>query len=736
MRQGAQDRHGDAAPSRRLVLISLITSLTLVGMVLVLAWGRANHNDAAASYEASSLVAAATHELSAQTRDLATLADQLAAGAPIRPDHLRTFDRIFAVDATDNRASDVGSGFDTPALYADFSSQIAPLVAAARDAAGAGLRGPMDGANPAKTVLGSPNDGLFIVTGQGAYAASLVEMPPDLAKRTALTEGQPVLIGLKRVSADFLARVSQLAGITTLKVVDQPNPGESLIAVPLNANGQGAFVEWRADRPGDRYVGQIGSFLVSFAALFAGLLAYQTTLRLADSEVLAKRLAGQDLLSGLANRYRLSQEIETEIKRCHDVGTGMALLCIDLDRFKEVNDTFGHDAGDRLIVHVASRLRETIRAEDTAARLGGDEFSIIQTNVVSREDSAALAARLLSIVAEPIDIGGNFVSVGMSIGIALYPQDTDNRETLFRDADLALYKAKHDGRNRFCFFHPQLSEDLQIGKSTEEDLRRAIANDELTVYYQPIVSGDGKRMVAVEALVRWHHPDRGMILPDHFISLAESRGLIVPLGEWVLRRACRDALQWPNIRVAVNVSAIQFRARNFVQQVDRVLRETGVLPTQLELELTESVVVEDVEQTEAAMFELRARGLRLALDDFGTSYSSLIYLRRFAFDKIKIDKSFLASLENTGENAIIVHSVVHLGRALGLTVTAEGVETFEQHRFLQAVGAHELQGFLFSKPLTASEITSLYANGCQMPPPRPEAAEEEQEDFVVLRGAA
>ncbi len=734
MLRGETERHQDAGPSRRLVLISLITSVTLVSMVLVLAWGRANHNNASANYEASSLVAAATHELQAQTRDLRDMAGQIGIGPASRIDRGRPFDRLFVIDPQAGQALEAGPDFDKTGDYAAFAEQVAPLLATSRTLTLAGLRGRLS-EDAATTTVEAASDGMFILANQEAYAASLVPVPEALRVREGLGQGT-VLVGLRRVSADFLARVSRLAGITTLDIVPHPNSDESLIAVPLNPTGQGAFVEWRADRPGDRLVGQIGSFLVSFAALFAGLLAYQTTLRLADNESLAKRLAGQDLLSGLANRFRLAQELEAQIDQSHTTGNGFALLCIDLDRFKEINDTFGHDAGDRLIVHVAQKIRETIRSDDLAARLGGDEFAVVQTNVSTAADCAALAQRLLTIVQEPFDVGGQLASVGMSIGIAIYPYDTDNRDQLMRHADLALYKAKRDGRNRFCFYEPSLSDELSLGQSTEADLRRAIANDELNVYYQPIVSPNGETMVGVEALVRWHHPERGLIKPEDFIGLAESRGLIVPLGEWVLRRACEDSLNWPDLRVAVNVSALQFRQKSFVANVSKIIAETGANPARLELELTESVVVDDVDTTEEAMVQLRSMGIRMALDDFGTSYSSLIYLRRFAFDKIKIDRSFLASLEGTGENAIIVHSVVHLGRALGLTVTAEGVETREQHRFLQAVGAHELQGFLFAKPLTSVEIALLYQDGCHMPPPKADAVYEDEEEYLLLQGAA
>jgi diguanylate cyclase len=278
-----------------------------------------------------------------------------------------------------------------------------------------------------------------------------------------------------------------------------------------------------------------------------------------------------------------------------------------------------------------------------------------------------------------------------------------------RLADTALYEAKSEGRNRYRVFQRRMDETIRMRKVVEDELRQAIANDELVLHYQPVFSADGETIEVLEALVRWPHPKQGMIPPTSFISMAEERGLIIPLGEWVLRRACEDAKRWPHLRIAVNVSAIQFRHRDFVASVMRALAETGFDASRLELELTEGVVVEDADAAEAAMMELRALGVNLALDDFGTGYSSLIYLRRFAFDKIKIDRSFLESMEATGESAILVHSIVHLGRALGLTVTAEGVETPEQHRFLQALGCHQLQGYLFSKPVTADEIDRMVA---------------------------
>ncbi len=459
--------------------------------------------------------------------------------------------------------------------------------------------------------------------------------------------------------------------------------------------------------------GRLASVAMSgsvIAVLLLVLLVYYTrrlARELANNEERVQDLFGRDPLSSLPNRLIFTERLDGELRRLGRMEGGVAVLFLDLDRFKDVNDTYGHQAGDELIKQVAHRLSDLLRGADTLARFGGDEFAIIQTGIRSSQDAEALARRILESLGSGFRVGDAEVSIGVSIGIALAPENGDNHEVLMRLADTALYQAKSEGRNRFSFFERTMDEAIRMRKVVEDDLRHAILRDELTLYYQPVYSAEGNAIVGVEALVRWPHAKQGLISPSSFIAIAEERGLVIPLGEWVLRRACEDGKRWPNLRIAVNVSPIQFRHRDFVDSVIRTLRETRFDPTRLEIELTEGVVVEDADAAEAAMMELRALGVNLALDDFGTGYSSLIYLRRFAFDKIKIDRSFLESMEATGESAILVHSIVHLGRALGLTVTAEGVETKEQHRFLQALGCHQLQGFLFSKPVPPDEIDAL-----------------------------
>lgn len=523
------------------------------------------------------------------------------------------------------------------------------------------------------------------------------------------------LFAFDRASVDELRRFGRLSRLGGLTLAAGPPPAEANgFAFRDLATGETASLSWVAARPGDQLVARIGwTAAPPLAATFllfllVALNARRVAADLAASHERVADLAVRDPLSGLPNRVLFAERLDGALGTIRNGGrAGVAIMFLDLDRFKEVNDAHGHQAGDELIVQVARRLRSVVSEEDTLARFGGDEFAVIAASAPDEETARDIAARILHALASPFVIMGATVNIGVSIGIALAPRDAIERDTLMRHADTALYEAKSAGRNRAIQYRSHMDADLQMRKVVSDDLRRAIADDELTIHYQPIYSAAGDRVVCLEALVRWPHPTKGMITPDSFIPLAEQSGLVLPLGEWVLRRVCRDGMRWPGVRLAVNVSPIQFRQRDFVDSVLAVVEEVGFDPSRLELELTEGVVVEDADAAEAAMRRLRDNGFHLALDDFGTGYSSLIYLRRFAFDKIKIDRSFLESLEGVGESAILVHSIVHLGRALGMTVTAEGVETKEQHRFLQALGCHELQGFLFSRPVCADEIDAL-----------------------------
>jgi len=597
--------------------------------------------------------------------------------------------------------------------YQALAPLFAPVLGEVRDRVGQlALRRETDGAGVDAPVQLARRSGAarLIFDGNEPRIVAAVALPARGVGESAF--GRLVMVASAPLTGSVLAEFALRHSHPDLRVETGPHDASAL---PLKdeAGQVRAWLAWTPERPGDvvleRLLPALGLTLIAIGLFSAFMFRHVRTVTtdLVAREAEATHLANHDPLSGLPNRAFFAERLDNELAHLQPSEDGLAVLFLDLDRFKEINDTHGHAAGDHLIRVVAKRLTSVLRGADTLARFGGDEFAIIQTGVRTAGDCASLGHRVLEAIREPVDIHGTLVFVGISVGIAMAPDNGRDRETLTKLADVALYRAKHEGRNRYCFFEIGMDETLRMRKVVEEDLRSAVANDQMNLLYQPLFSADGRTILGVEALVRWQHPELGSISPADFIPVAEQRGLIGPLGEWVLRRACRDGKRWRNITVAVNVSPIQFRQKDFVATVARIVDEEGIDPTRVELELTEGVLVEDADAAEGAMMDLRALGLRFALDDFGTGYSSLIYLRRFAFDKIKIDRSFLEAMETTGESAILVHSVVHLGRALGLTVTAEGVETPEQQRFLQAVGCHQLQGFLFCRPVPATKIDEL-----------------------------
>ncbi|KAA2237764.1 bifunctional diguanylate cyclase/phosphodiesterase [Salinarimonas soli] len=421
-----------------------------------------------------------------------------------------------------------------------------------------------------------------------------------------------------------------------------------------------------------------------------------------------EHMARHDALTGLANRVLFRERLEGALGRCADRGETAAVLCLDLDQFKAVNDTLGHSVGDVLLKEVAARIVEAVRARDIVARLGGDEFAILQVGLGEPEAAAALAARLVEALGRSFMVDGQLINVGTSIGIALAPADGLDPDLLLKNADLALYKAKADGRGTFRFFESAMDKEVQNRRALELDMREAMAAGEFELHYQPLLDLARDRIVGFEALVRWNHPSRGTISPGIFIPVAEDTGLIVPLGEWVLREACAEAARWPaDVRVSVNVSAVQFRQRNLVQLVMSALASSGLAPGRLELEITESVLMQESEASVRILHQLRALGVRIAMDDFGTGYSSLSYLRRFPFDKIKIDRSFVKELSANPESTAIVRAIVSLGRSLGISTTAEGVETHEQLEIVRAEGCTEIQGYLLSPPRPARDAVPL-----------------------------
>jgi len=419
-------------------------------------------------------------------------------------------------------------------------------------------------------------------------------------------------------------------------------------------------------------------------------------------------LAQTDLLTGLPNRGFFLEQLQ-EIK----VGAGdasYAVLMLDLDRFKNVNDSLGHAAGDALLRLVALRLRSTLRESDVLARLGGDEFAVILAGGADqRMLSIDLARRISKLIAEPFQLLGHRAEIGTSIGIALAPEHGLNQEQLLKKADLALYRSKSAGRNCYTVYDEAMSAELEARNTLESDLRDAIARCQFEVHYQPFYDVETGRRSGVEALVRWRHPVKGLIPPDQFIPLAESTGLIVPLGEWVIARACSDATAWPDdVKVAVNLSPVQFKQAELFDVIREALKKSGLAPQRLEIEITESVLLEQAVENHSFIDKLKSIGISLALDDFGTGYSSLRSLTAFPFDKIKIDKSFIANLSKRQDSSAIISSVVTLARGLDMSITAEGVETSEQLEHLRLLGVNFAQGYLLGRPMPASQLEAHF----------------------------
>ncbi|HVY57222.1 MAG TPA: EAL domain-containing protein [Xanthobacteraceae bacterium] len=417
-------------------------------------------------------------------------------------------------------------------------------------------------------------------------------------------------------------------------------------------------------------------------------------------------MARHDTLTDLANRALFLEKIQEALALLRRTGRGFSVFVLDLDEFKTVNDSLGHPIGDALLKAVADRLRAATREVDTVARLGGDEFAILQpAEENQREAAITLASRLLDAIGTPFEIAGHQVVVGTSIGIALAPHDGNAADQLLKNADLALYRVKAEGRNGFRLFELAMESEALLRHALGVDLRNAISRGDFELHYQPVFDAGTREARGAEALVRWRHPERGLISPDRFIPLAEETGLIVPLGEWVLRRACQDASTWPfAVRIAVNLSPTQFQRGNLVETVTRALVDSSLCPERLELEITESVLLQKNADNLAMLHELKSLGVSIVLDDFGTGYSSLSYLRMFPFDKIKIDRSFVAELSSRADCAAIICAITGLGKSLNITTTAEGVETQEQFELLRAAGVDELQGYLLGRPCPNAQL--------------------------------
>ncbi|MBE0702242.1 MAG: EAL domain-containing protein [Afipia sp.] len=425
------------------------------------------------------------------------------------------------------------------------------------------------------------------------------------------------------------------------------------------------------------------------------------------AEAKLSHMAMHDALTGLFNRAAIREQIESCFRNLRH-GERFAILFLDLDRFRSVNDTLGHEYGDELLRQVGDRLRGRLQKGDTVARLGDDEFVVLQCEADNPTNPSKLASKLVDCISAPFELGDHQAIVGASVGIAMASTDADGTDELLKKANIALHRAKEDGGNTCRFFEAEMDDMMRSRRSIEMDLRSALSNGEFELYYQPIVSIRSEQICAFEALLRWKHPKRGVISPAEFIPIAEETGLIIPIGEWVLRKACIEAAKWPNeIRVAVNLSPVQFKTSDLHQVVFGALTQSDLKSKRLELEITESALLLENERTLSILHQLRELGVRISMDDFGTGYSSLSYLRSFPFDRIKIDQSFVRDLSHNEDSMAIIRAVTTLGNSLGMTITGEGVETQIELDYLRQEGCTEAQGYFFSKPVPPGEISRI-----------------------------
>ncbi|MGE3745069.1 MAG: EAL domain-containing protein [Sphingomonadaceae bacterium] len=545
------------------------------------------------------------------------------------------------------------------------------------------------------------------------YILTATLVQPDFGKSSISGPRAPVVVTGRGIDADFLGGLASrymLAGLH-LEKGQSYKAGEAKVALSNDRGVQIATLGWQPQAPGTALMTKLALPMFALISAFIATLAilsrrsWKNARSLIASEARASHLAYHDHLTGLPNRVLFFDRLGIALDQARRTGRTVAVHCIDLDRFKEVNDTFGHQIGDELIRYAAERLASACRRGDTVARLSGDEFAIVQVEATPRR-AARFAARLVEGMSQPANLSSGRIFTGCSVGTTLVAGGDIEPVEVMRHADLALYRAKQSGRGQYRFFEPEMDAALQFRRAIENDLRQALAEGDLQMVYQPQSDRRGS-MVGVEALVRWRHPERGEISPAFFVPIAEECGLIAELGLFTLRRAFEDSRRWPGLRVAINVSASQLRLKDFLSRLRELVEEMHVDPRQFELEITEGLLLGDDPVTHETLAQIRTMGFSIALDDFGTGYSSLSYLQQYPIDKIKIDRSFIKNLGVEREAEAVVAAIVKLARALNLRVIAEGVETEDQLRCLLAVGCGETQGYLLSKPIAAEEIDFL-----------------------------
>ena len=633
------------------------------------------------------------------------------------------FDMIFVIDRKDRPLFSARVGQPTTVdYYQRRAPSFTPLIRKVRalearrpPATGPSTEGGLVSTPVQASAIESIDGEVYIVT------ASLVQ--PDFGKALPREARAPVVVTALRLDAVFLEAFASrflLSGVHLHKNAARPDANDAHVPLRDHAGRVVATLDWAPPHPGQRLLRNavIPILLVVGGLAVVAMVFARRSRKIAEglvaSEARAKHMAMHDALTGLPNRVLFEERLRQGVDGLARRRGALAVLAIDLDRFKAVNDTHGHAAGDELIRLIGGRLAGLCRASETLARLGGDEFGVVAVDI-DPQGAAALAERLVAALGAPVDLSCGTVFVGGSVGVAVItPEEAYvGAVEVARRADVAMYRAKDEGRGRYCFFEAEMDAALKARRGLEADLRKALQDGGVWVAYQPQVDATG-RVLGVEALARWTHSEKGAISPAAFVPLAEDCGLIDDLGRLVMYRAFTDSLRWKDLKVAVNVSALQMRQAGFPDLVAEILAETGARADRIELEITEGALLGDDEATHDAIRRLRAMGFSLALDDFGTGYSSLSYLRRYPIDKIKIDRSFITPLGGDKEASAVVAAIVRLAKALHLSVISEGVETNAQREQLQGIGCVQAQGFLFSAPVTADAIDAIVDEGGRM----------------------
>lgn len=600
------------------------------------------------------------------------------------------------------------------AAFAPFAKAAGPLIDSVRQDALRAASGPGNDTKSSEQLSDAIQESGMIDVDGTIYVVTVNVVRPDFGQVTPKPGAPPMVLTAEAIDTDFLKTFASRFLLTNAHLHSEDTRNEAEEAHASLVNSSGAIIgtlDWSPQRPGSDLlkVAMAPILLVLLGLCLTARFFYsrgrRSTQSLVASEARSRHMALHDALTGLPNRLLFNDRLSHALQQMERNRLAVAVHCIDLDRFKDVNDALGHQCGDELLVEVAQRLVSICRATDTLARLGGDEFAIVQSGATATS-AAALAERIVATLKGTLFLSAGQADLACSVGVTMIVQPGVPSVEAVRQADIALYRAKDEGRGRLCFFEPEMDAALRSRKVVERELRAAIGTDQLAMAYQPQVDGTG-RIVGVEALMRWNQPTRGQISPAYFIPIAEECGLINTLGVFALETGFRDASRWPDLRVAINISAKQLKGPAFLSDIDSLILSTNIDPDRIELEITEGVLLQDDAGTYDILRALKHRGFSLALDDFGTGYSSLSYLRRYPIDKIKIDRSFITGLGVNTEADAVVSAIIKLAKALGLGVIAEGVETVEQRKHLRGAGCRDVQGFLTGKPMEAADLDEL-----------------------------